>query len=172
MIRLQLDLANAEKKVLALEGQLDKILKDKNKAIEELTRKNATVTEQLNAALAEIERLKLQQPDDELKEQLAKALRELEELKKRYVACQWYRKRKKPAVPSGAYEPPKATKEHETSFHDNPNGITNLFDVIRNCLCIHKPLPTFALASASTQALERTTKQHASMVTLVTLKLA
>ena len=88
MFRLQLDLANAEKKVSALEGQLDKILKDKNKAIEELTRKNSAISEQLNAALAEIERLKLQQqPNDELKEQLAKALRELEELKKQYVAC-------------------------------------------------------------------------------------
>ena len=95
MIRLRLDLANAEKKVSALEGQLDKILKDKNKALEELTRKNSAITEQLNAALAEIERLKLQQPNDELKEQLAKALRELEELKKQYVACQGYGKRKK-----------------------------------------------------------------------------
>ena len=94
IIRLQLDLANAEKKVSALEGQLDKILKDKNKAIEELTRKNAAVTEQLNAALAEIERLKLQQPDDELKEQLAKAFKELEELKKQYVGYQGRRKRK------------------------------------------------------------------------------
>ena len=83
MIRLQLDLVNAENKVSALEGQLGKILKDKNKALEELTRQNSAVAEQLNAALAEIERLKLQQPNDQLKEQLAKALRELEELKKR-----------------------------------------------------------------------------------------
>ena len=86
--RLKLDLANAEKKVSALEGQLGKILRDKNKAIEELTRRNTDLAEQLNASLAEVERLKLQQqPDDELKEQLAKALRELEELKKQYVAC-------------------------------------------------------------------------------------
>ena len=87
MFRLQVDLANAENKVSALEGQLDKILKDKNRAIEELTRKNSAISEQLNAALAEIERLKLQQPSDEMKEQLAKALRELEELKKQYVSC-------------------------------------------------------------------------------------
>ena len=26
----------------------------------------------------------------------------------------------------GAYEPPKATKEHETEFHDNPNYVTVL----------------------------------------------
>ena len=25
---------------------------------------------------------------------------------------------------SGAYEPPKAAKEHETQFHDNPNYVT------------------------------------------------
>ena len=85
--RLQLDLANAEKKVLALEEQLDKILRDKNKAIEELTRKNSALSKQLDASLAEIERLKLQQPNDELKEQLAKALKELEELRKQYVVC-------------------------------------------------------------------------------------
>ena len=87
MFRLQVNLANAENKVSALEGQLDKILKDKNRAIEELTQKNSAISEQLNAALAEIERLKSQQPSGEVKEQLAKALRELEELKKQYVSC-------------------------------------------------------------------------------------
>ena len=46
MTRLQLDLANAEKKVSALEGQLGKILRDKNKAIEELTRRNSDLAEQ------------------------------------------------------------------------------------------------------------------------------
>lgn len=88
MFRLQLDLANAEKKVSALEGQLGKILKDKNKAIEELNRKNSAVSEQLNAALAKVEKLKLQKPtvaSDKLNEQLARALEELEQLKKQYV---------------------------------------------------------------------------------------
>ena len=27
-------------------------------------------------------------------------------------------------VEPGAYEPPKAAKEHETQFHDNPNNVT------------------------------------------------
>ena len=66
IFRLQLDHANAEKKVSALEGQLDEIVKDKNRAIVELTRKNSAISEQLNVALAEIERLQLQQPGDEL----------------------------------------------------------------------------------------------------------
>ena len=30
----------------------------------------------------------------------------------------------------GAYEPPKAVKEHETQFHDNPNYVTK-FEIRR-----------------------------------------
>ena len=85
--RLHHDLADAKKKISALEDQLGKILKDKNRALEELTRKNSLLAEQLSASLAENEQLKLQQSteDEELREQLDNALTELGELRKQYV---------------------------------------------------------------------------------------
>jgi len=62
-------------------------LKDKHRALEELTRKNSLLAEQLSASLAENEQLKLQQPteDEELKEQLDSVLTELGELRRQYV---------------------------------------------------------------------------------------
>ena len=62
-------------------------MKEKNRALEELTRKNSLLTEQLSSSLAENEQLKLQQSteDEDLKEQLDSALSEIGELKKQYV---------------------------------------------------------------------------------------